>query len=108
MAEKFERGVKFKYSMDEKEKLGALVLKYKKEFDDTRKAYPSTTHYDPKTKKHIVRTPSSGFISKAVRSFYIDLKDAKHNSPECGVGAEDINIINCNLFDIFLLSDTLS
>ena len=37
------------------------------------------TKYDYKRKRHAPIKPSTGFIAKAVRQFYGDLKDAKNN-----------------------------
>ena len=42
-----------KYSLAEKQELGELVKKYKKEYDKEVKALQWKTHYDYKRKKHV-------------------------------------------------------
>ena len=60
----FGRGEKEKYSDDEKLRLGQLVLKYKKEYEQSKR--------DKK---------KQGYIARACREFYSDLKFAKHDDP---------------------------
>ena len=64
---KFLRGKNEKYSDNEKYRLGKLTLKYKKE-QETAKPYS-------KIKKQ-------GFVARACRDFYVDLKHVKHNDPQ--------------------------
>ena len=47
-----------------------------------RKTKKGKTKYDYKRNRHVPIKPSTGFIAKAVRKFYGDLKDAKNNAAE--------------------------
>ena len=40
------------------------------------------TKYDAKGKGHIPIKPSTGYVAKAVRSFYTDLVDASNDDPQ--------------------------
>ena len=52
-----------------------MVEKYKKEYNnEVRK-----THYDYKQKKHVPIKPNQGFLPTAIREFYSDLTDVKHD-----------------------------
>jgi len=53
---------KRKYSIDEKEKLAKLCMKYKEEYDN----HERVEKYDSKKKKFTKSTMSSGYLSKAV------------------------------------------
>ena len=53
--------------------MGQLVAKYKEEYDNRPFVY------DAKKKKRVQKRPKEGFIAKAVRDFYPDLKGAKSN-----------------------------
>ena len=70
---------KEKYSLAEKKELGELVEKYKKEYDKEVKTLQGKTHYDYKRKKHVPIKPKQGFLATAVREFYSDLADVKHD-----------------------------
>ena len=78
MGKTFVRG-KEKYSLAEKKELGELVEKYKKEYDKEVKALQGKTHYDYKRKKHVPIKLKQGFLATAVREFYSDLADVKHD-----------------------------
>ena len=68
-----------KYSLDEKNAFGKLVAKYKTEYDDEVKRLKGNTRCDGKRKQHVDLKPKEGYISKSVRNFYADLKNAKHD-----------------------------
>ena len=76
---KFSRAERGKYSLEEKEVLGKLCEKYKLEFDEKVKSTSKQVNYNEKRKKHTNQTPREGYVAKAVRKFYEDLKNAKHN-----------------------------
>ena len=40
------------------------------------------THWDPKRKRHVQDTPKQSYLAKAVRRFYVNLKDVLSNSQE--------------------------
>ena len=61
---KFIRGQKDKYTMEEKIELAKLVQQYKEEYEN-----------DKSKKQH------QGYVARAVREFYTDLKNAKHDDP---------------------------
>ena len=85
MAErKFERGEQKKYSTEEKHELGQLALRYKADYDAKMKELKDSKaiSYNEKRKKHTQRMPAEGYVSRAVRDFYPDLKSKKHNDPQ--------------------------
>ena len=59
--------------------LAELVEKTKEEYDLEVEKNKGKIKYDYKRKRHVPIEPSTGFIAKAVRQFYGDLKDAKNN-----------------------------
>ena len=65
--------------MAETKELGELVEKYKKEYDKEVNALQGKT-YDYKRKKHVPIKPKQGFLATAVRKFYGDLADVKHDN----------------------------
>ena len=38
--------------------------------------------WDPKSKRNVQNTPKQGYLTKAVQSFYVNLKDALTDSQE--------------------------
>ena len=64
-----------KYSLNQKEKLVKLCLKYKLEADSSKEK-----HWDPKIMKFVANQQS--FKSRAVREFFPTLKKAKSDSTE--------------------------
>ena len=78
LGKSFVRG-KEDYSLAEKKELGELVEKYKKEYNNEVKALQGKTHYDYKQKKHVPIKPNQGFLPTAIREFYSDLTDVKHD-----------------------------
>ena len=64
-----------KYSLNQKEKLAKLCLKYKLEAGNAKEKY-----WDPKRKTFVVNLKS--YKSKAVREFFPSLKNAKNDSLE--------------------------
>ena len=71
---KFSRAERGKYSLEEKEALGKLCEKYKLEFDEKVKSTSKQVNYNEKRKKHTNQTPRDGYVAKAVREFFEDLK----------------------------------
>ena len=82
MAKVFKRAERNKYSNEEKLELGELVEKFKKEYVAEVKRNEGKTKYDAKRKRHVSIKPSSGYVAKAVRSFYSDLADTSNDDPE--------------------------
>ena len=78
---KFLRGEKNKYSLKEKQELGELIKKYKTEYDDEVEKNKVKINYNDKLKKHTKKLPREGYLAKAVREFFPDLKNLKHNDP---------------------------
>ena len=62
--------------------LGELVEKFKEEYDAEVKRNEGKTKYDAKRKRHVSIKPSTGYVARAVRSFYSDLADISNNDPE--------------------------
>ena len=71
-----ERG---KYTLEEKDGLGKLCEKYKLEYDEKLNSTSGQVTYNEKRKKHTNQTPREGYVAKAVREFYSDLKDVMHD-----------------------------
>ena len=67
-----------KYSIDEKEKLAKLCLKYKEEYDN----HDTVKKYNSKKRKFTSSTLATGFLSKAVRETYPSLSRKSSESPE--------------------------
>ena len=66
--------------MAEKTELGELIEKYKKEYVKELKALQRKTYYGYKRKKkHVPIKSKQGFLATAVRGFYSDLADEKHD-----------------------------
>ena len=82
MAEqKFIRAERGKYSLEGKEALGKLCKEYKDEYDLKIKETADKLNYNEKMKKHTKSSPHEGYIALAVREFYQDFKNIKHNDP---------------------------
>ena len=79
MAKRFARVEKF--SLFEKKALGELVDKCKQKYEEDVKALQGKTTYDYRTKKHVQKKPKQGYLAAAVREFYSDLSNVKHNDP---------------------------
>ena len=75
---KFARAERGKFSLKENEDLGKLCKGYKEEYDATVASNTNNVNYNDKMMKH---TKMVGYITKDVREFYADLKNAKHNDP---------------------------
>ena len=56
-----------------------MVEKYKKEYCKDVHAPQRKTYYDYKRKKHVPIKLKQGFLVTAVREFYSDLADVKHD-----------------------------
>ena len=82
MAKVFKRAERNKYSNEEKLELAELVEKFKKEYVAEVKRNEGKTKYDAKRKRHVSIKPSSGYVAKAIRSFYSDLADSSSDDPE--------------------------
>ena len=67
-----------KYTLQEKRVLAAFVFACKKHFDEKG----PTKKWDQKKRKIVETNPSVGFVSKAVREYYSDMKTKKSTDPE--------------------------
>ena len=61
--------------------LGELVEKFKEEHDAEVKRNEGKTKY-AKRKRHVPIKLSTGYVARAVQSFYSDLADISNNDPE--------------------------
>ena len=77
--EKYSLEVKKSIVWQKKKEHGELVEKWKKEYDKEVKALQGKIHYNYKRKKHVPIKPKQGFLATAVREFYSDLADVKHD-----------------------------
>ena len=75
----FNRAKRGKYTLEEKNALGKLCEKYKLEYDEKLNSTSGQITYNEKRKKHTNQTPREVYVAKAVREFYSDLKDVKHD-----------------------------
>ena len=50
-------------------------------------------------RKHTKKTPREGFIARAVREFYDDLKDVKHDNPKFTAAVKLGKICHQNLIE---------
>ena len=82
MAREFKRAERNQYNNEEKLELGELVEKCKEEYNAEVKRNKGKTKYDAKRKRRVPIKPSTGYVAKAVRSFYTDLTDKKNDDPE--------------------------
>ena len=78
---KFIRAERGKYTLEEKEALGKLCKEYKDEYDLKIKETADKLNYNEKMKKHTKSSPCEGYIAHAIREYYPDLKNVKHNDP---------------------------
>ena len=68
--------------MEEKEALGKLRKQYKQDFDaKAAELWKKVINYNDKIKWHTKSIPREGYIARAVRDFYPDLRNVKHNDP---------------------------
>ena len=67
------------HPLQEKQKLGALVEKLKKECDKEKKALDGKTWYDYKRKKRVPMKPKERCLAAAVTKFYTKLENATDN-----------------------------
>ena len=74
-----ERWGNEKYSLKEKHELGQLITKYKSKYDDYVTQNQNRINYNHNLKRHTEKLPKEGYMARAVREFYSDLKDKKHN-----------------------------
>ena len=70
-----------KYSMEEKKALGKLCKKYKHEFDVRAAELSKKVINYNKMKKHTKPILREGYIARAVRDFYLDLRNVEHDDP---------------------------
>ena len=62
--------------------LEELVEKFKEEHDAEVKRNEGKTKYDTKRKRHLPIKLSTGYVARAVRSFYSNLADISNNDSE--------------------------
>ena len=68
-------------NIPQKEVLGKLCKEDKDKYDLKIKEIADKRNYNKKMKKHTKSSPCEGDIAPAVRGFYPDLKNVKHNDP---------------------------
>ena len=81
MNRKSARAENKRYSNEEKMALGELVRSCKEEYDAEVERNKGNTRYDCKRKKHVPIIPTTGYVAKAVRTFYSDLADVPNDEP---------------------------
>ena len=82
MERKYVRKERGNFTNDEKRQLGELVQRYKAEYDILVVNSEGKTKFDRRRRKHVPDLPKKDYVSRAVRSFYIDMKDRKSNDDE--------------------------
>ena len=85
MAEQHVFGVKGLYekrSLEEQRDLSLKAKECKEECIVEMETLKGKTHWDSKRKRHVQDLPKKGYLSKAVRNFYLNLKEAKSNSQD--------------------------
>ena len=70
-----------KYTLEEKNALVKLCKSYKKEYELSVSENSQIVNYSEKRRKHVKTLPGGGYVARAVREFYSDLKDVKHDNP---------------------------
>ena len=81
MNRRFSRAEKKRYSSEEKLALGELVKSCKEEYDAEVEPNKGKTSCDCKRKKHVPIIPTTGYVAKAVGTFYSDLADVPNDDP---------------------------
>ena len=79
MSQKFARGEEDKYSLDEKDEFSKLCKKYKEEYDAKVEECKKEVNWNDKIKKHTNKLLREGYLARAVREYYPDLQDLKHD-----------------------------
>ena len=102
MNRKFSRNENHKYSNEEKLALSELVEKYKEEYEAEVNRNEEKTRYDSKRKKYVPIKPITGYVAKAVRSFYSDLAETRNDNPTFVRTVELASRSYNNLVEIFL------
>ena len=82
MERKYVRKERGNFTNDEKRQLGELVQRYKAEYDILVVNSEGKAKFDRQRGKHVPDLPKKDYVSHAVRSFYIDMKDRKSNDNE--------------------------
>jgi len=77
-----DKGSYEKYSLDEQQELGLKVNEFKEQYLVEVEALKGKNHWDAKRKRHVPDQPKHGYLTKAVRSFYSNLSNAKSDSRE--------------------------
>ena len=77
-----DKGSYEKNSLDEQQELGLKVNEFKEQYLVEVEALKGKTHWDAKRKLHVPDQPKHGYLTKAVRSFYLKLSNAKSDSQE--------------------------
>ena len=78
---RFSRTDRDKYTLEEKNALGKPCKCYKKEYELSVSENSQIVNYSEKRKKHVKKLPRGSYVARAVREFYSDLKDVKHDNP---------------------------
>lgn len=77
-----KEGTYEKHSILEQHELALKVKEYQEVYQAEVEALKGKTHWDNKRKRHVQDVPKLGYITKAVRTFYSNLKDVKSDSPQ--------------------------
>ena len=71
-----------KYSLVERRDLGLKVKEFKQQYLLELEAFKGKTYWDGKRKCHVPDQPKQDYLTRAVRSFYSNLREAKSDSQE--------------------------
>ena len=82
MEKKYVRKERGNFTNNEKCQLGELVQHYKAEYDILVVNREGKTKFDQRRGKLVPDLPKNDYVSCAVRSFYIDMKDRKSTDDE--------------------------
>ena len=74
------KGSHAKHNLEEQRDLSLKVKEYQEEYLVELASLKGKTHWDSKRKRHVPDLPKQGYVTKAVRSFYSNLKNAKSDS----------------------------
>ena len=75
-----DKGSYEEYSLDEQQELGLKVNEFKEQYLVEVEALKGKTQWDAKRKRHVPYQLKLGYLTKAVRSFYSNLSNAKSDS----------------------------
>jgi len=73
MSKKFVRREKDKHTLAEKEELGNLCKRFKKEYDAKSEKNKDKANWSERVRKRTKMLPKEGYLAHAVRTYYPDL-----------------------------------